>query len=190
MFHKRPAAGNRLVACAWHLARPQSPPPPFPTRPVNSHSFVHRRCTLLKSSGRPGATMPPVEGGEGSEEEGEEGEVLEEGLVTSASTSKSRETSRRGQGGEREWLAAEGAEGGRGNERQPSDRGLEKLERAKAVLLEGGGEANIDIRDVRFSSQFCATQQGSYGLRCGVETPWSYNVRGAPVEHAMRVLCC
>lgn len=101
------------------------------------------RCRILLEIGdRPGAIMVPVE-------EGEEGELPEEGLVDSR--------------GERERVAAGAAEPpegvlgqgghdghGGGDQRHPPDQGLEKLERAKGLLLEGGAGANI--HDVRVST--------------------------------------
>lgn len=135
-----------------------SPTLPSPSLVVSSHSCVCRRCTLLITSDRPGAIMVPVEEGG----EGEEAELPGEGLVAGSSTSRGSIT-RRGEE-EREGVvarAAQGAEGvgeqGGGNQRRPSDQGLEKLERANGLLLEGDAGANVD--DVRFSCSFLSCGQ-------------------------------
>lgn len=91
----------------------------------------------------PGASMVPVE----------EGELPKEGRVASRGGRGQEEEE------EGEFVAAGAADGaagvgGRlgGSQRQPSDQGLEKLERAKGLLLEGG--ARVNIGDVSFCAFF------------------------------------
>lgn len=73
----------------------------------------------------------------------EEGELPEEGLVSSRAGGA--EGRKGGAARASEGADLVGRQGGRGDERQrqPSDQGLEKLERAKGLLLEGGAVANI-----------------------------------------------